>query len=110
VGDRRTADDGSEYTVALIGPSAEAPADVGTLYEWLHPVGAELPPHLSVWSGASTHGQRPVPRPREPRPPTLRSFAELDIAASAESVTALVVVGTGATGTNPVWRRYGRQR
>ena len=65
-------------------------------------VNNELPPHLSVWSGAPTHGQRPVPGPREPRPPTVRSFDELDIVASAESVTTLVVVGMDATGTNPL--------
>jgi hypothetical protein len=32
----------------------------------------------------------------------VRSFDELDIVASAESVTTLVVVGMGATGTNPL--------
>jgi hypothetical protein len=102
VGDRRIGSDGSKYTVALIGPSAGGSAEVETLYEWLLPVGAELPTHLPVWSGALTRGQRPVPSTREPRPPSLRSFAELDIVASAESVTTLVVVGRGAMGTNPV--------
>jgi len=57
VGDRRTADDGKEYLVALVGPAAEITADVVTLYECMHPVGVALPAYLSVWSGASTHHQ-----------------------------------------------------
>jgi hypothetical protein len=102
VGDRRIGSDGSKYTVALIGPSAGGSAEVETLYEWLLPVGAELPTRLPVWSGASTRGQRPVPSHRGPGLDMSRPFAELDIVASAESVTTLVVVGTGATGTDPV--------
>ena len=57
VGDKRIADDGKEYLVAIIGPAAEITADVVTLYEWLQPVGVALPAYLSVWSGASTHQQ-----------------------------------------------------
>ena len=102
VGDKRIADDGKEYLVAIIGPAAEITADVVTLYEWLQPVGVALPAYLSVWSGALTRGQRPVPSPREPRPSAQRPFAELDIVASAEGITALVVVGTGAADTDPV--------